>query len=72
MACMCVCVHVCLQNLSSCGMFADRNPSCLNMSLVMRKPVKIISEQQTRRSAFVVHCLDSIIPLVSISKISSL
>ena len=40
----------------------------------MRKPVYAICEQQRRSliSAFIVHCLDSIIPLVSISKISSL
>ena len=53
-----------------------------NMSHVMRKPVYAICEQQKRRSActdphrlvsaFVVHCLDSIIHLVSISEISSL
>ena len=51
------------------------------LSHVMRKPVYAICDQQRRRSylasaslisAFVVHCLDSIIPLVSISKISSL
>ena len=42
------------------------------MSLVMRKPVYALCEQQKRRSAFVVRCLDSIIPLVSISEISSL
>ena len=47
----------------------------------MRKPVFAIWEQQRRRSAcesaqsdqrLFVHCLDSIIPLVSISEISSL
>ena len=47
----------------------------------MRKPVYAICEQQRRRSpahprslisAFVVSCLDSIIPLVSNSEISSL
>ena len=44
----------------------------------MRKPVFAICKQQRRRSAcrlisaFVVRCLDSIIPLVSISEISSL
>ena len=47
----------------------------------MRKPVYAICEQQRRRStehpcslisAFVVRCLDSVGPLVSISKISSL
>ena len=47
----------------------------------MRKPVYSICEQQRRRSAcastqsdsaFVVHCLDSIIPLVPISETSSL
>ena len=47
----------------------------------MRKPVYTICEQQRRRSAvhprclisaFVVHYLDSVIPLVSILKISSL
>ena len=47
----------------------------------MRKPVYAICKQQRRRSAcastqsdsaFVVHCLDSIIALVSISKILSL
>ena len=37
----------------------------------MRKPVFDICEQQ-RNSSFVVHCLDSITSLVSISKISSL
>ena len=44
------------------------------MSHVMRKPVYAICEQQRRSliSTFVVRCLDSIIPLVSISKISSL
>ena len=50
------------------------------MSHVMRKPVYAICEQQKRRSAwmrslisaFVVRCLDRIIPLVSISKISCL
>ena len=40
----------------------------------MRKPVYGICEQHPRSliSAFVVHCPDSIIPLVSISEISSL
>ena len=47
----------------------------------MRKPVYAICEQHRRRSAcasgqsgqrVVIHCLDSIITLVSISKISSL
>ena len=50
----------------------------------MRKPAFAICEQQRRSSAcalrslirlistFVIHCLDSIIPLVSIHKISSL
>ena len=40
----------------------------------MRKPVFAIREQQRRRSdqAFVIHCLDSIISVVSIRKISSL
>ena len=44
----------------------------------MRKPVLAICEQQRGRSAcvdisaFVFHCLDSIIPLVSISEMSSL
>ena len=44
------------------------------LSHVMRKPIYAICEQQRHSliSAFVVHCLDSIIPLVSISKISSL
>ena len=51
------------------------------MSHVMRKPVYAICEQQRCRSAcasaqsdqhLVVRCLDSIIPLVSISEISSL
>ena len=58
------------------------------LSHVMRKPVYAICDQQRHRSAcasadqpahlhsligaFVVRCLDSIIPLVSISKISSL
>ena len=50
------------------------------MSHVMRKPVYAICEQQRRRSAhsfslisvFVIRYLDSIIPLVSISIISSL
>ena len=46
----------------------------------MRKPVYAICEQQRRRSAcasaqsdqhFVVRCLDGVIPLVSISEISS-
>ena len=46
--------------------------------LVMRKPVYDICEQQRRRSAaqsdqhLCVCCLDSIMPLVSISKLSSL
>ena len=62
-------------------------PSCpseahLHTSHVMRKPLFAICEQQRRRSAcasaqslisaFVIRCLDSIIPLFSISKISSL
>ena len=42
----------------------------------MTKPIFAICEQQRRRQislhAFVVPCLDSIIPLVSISEISSL
>ena len=42
----------------------------------MRKPVFAICEQQRLRSAlistFVVRCLDSIIPLVSLSEFSSL
>ena len=51
------------------------------MSYVVRKPVYAICDQQRRRSAahpcslisaFVVRCLDSIIPRVFISKISSL
>ena len=54
------------------------------MGHVMRKPVYAICEQQRRITAdqsahshnlistFIVHCLDSIIPLVSISEISSL
>ena len=37
----------------------------------MRKPVNVICQQQ-RRSAFVVHCLDSIIPILAKSKISKL
>ena len=50
------------------------------MSHVMRKPVFAICEQQRRRSAahpcslisvFIVCCLDSLIPLVSISKMPS-
>ena len=52
---------------------------CKYLSHFMRKPVLAICEQQRRRSAcanlistFVISCLDSIIPLVSISKISSL
>ena len=45
-----------------------------NMSHIMRKPVYAICEHQRRRSdcADVVHCLNSIIPLVSTSEISSL
>ena len=49
--------------------------NCSDMSHVLRKPVYAICEQQRCRSvisAFVVHCLDSIIPLVSISAISRL
>ena len=44
------------------------------MSHVMRKPVYAVCEKQRRSliSAFVVRCLDTIIPLVSISEISSL
>ena len=51
------------------------------MSHVMRKPVYAICEQQRRRSAcasaqsdqhLCFRCLDSIIPLVSISEILSL
>ena len=44
------------------------------MSHVLRKPHFAICEQQRRSliSAFVFRCLDSIIPLVSISEISSL
>ena len=48
------------------------------LSHVLRKPVYAICEQQAQISlrslisAFVVRCLDSIIPLVSISEISSL
>ena len=43
------------------------------MRHVMRKPVYAICEQQMRLiSAFVVRCLDSIIPSVSISEIASL
>ena len=38
----------------------------------MTKAVYALCEQQRCRSAFVVCCLDSIIPLVSLSKISSL
>ena len=43
------------------------------LSHVMRKPVYAICEQQRHRSAihaFIVHCLDSIIPLLAIAKIS--
>ena len=45
-----------------------------NLSHVMRKPVYAMCEQHPRNliSAFVVRCLDSIIPLVSITEISSL
>ena len=55
-------------------------PKCVYNG-AMRKPVYAICEQQGRRSvahprslisAIVVRCLDSTIPLVSISKISSL
>ena len=44
------------------------------LSLVMTKPVFALCEQHPRSliSTFVVRCLDSIIPLVSISEISSL
>ena len=42
----------------------------------MRKPVYVICEQQMRRSvcasAFVVRCLDSIIPLFAVAEISRL
>ena len=31
MVCVCVLVHVCMPNVSSCGMIADRNPSCLDI-----------------------------------------
>ena len=44
-----------------------------NLSHIMRKPVYALCEQQRRRSAsFVIRCLKSLIPLVSISEISSL
>ena len=44
-----------------------------NLSHVMRKPVyAIFQTTKVQISAFVVHCLDSIIPLVSISQIPSL
>ena len=52
-----------------------------NFSHVMRKPVYAICEQKgagqpvhprSLISAFIVRCLDSVIPLVSISEISSL
>ena len=42
------------------------------MSRVTRKPVYAICEQQSLISVFVVRCLDSIMPLVSISEISRL
>ena len=42
------------------------------MSHIMRKPFYAVCEQQRCRSAFVVHCQDSIILLVSISEIWSL
>ena len=51
------------------------------MSHVMRKPVYAMCEQQKRRSAcasmqsdqrLVVRCLDSILPLVSVSRLASL
>ena len=38
----------------------------------MRKPVLAICEQQSLISTFVVRCLDSIVPLLSICEISSL
>ena len=46
-----------------------------DMNHIMRKPVYAICEQQRRRSrslisASVVHCLDSIKPLIAIAKIS--
>ena len=31
MVCVRARVHICLQNLSRCGMLADRNPSFLNI-----------------------------------------
>ena len=50
----------------------------ITMSHIMRKPVYAVCKQQRRRSAcprslisaFVVHCLDSIIPLLAIAETS--
>ena len=70
--CMCVCIYIYIY---------------IYMSHVMRKPVNVICEQQRHRSAsssvqpahrrslisaFVVRCLDSIVPILVISKISRL
>ena len=70
----------CLHVIKGILLNSDSNTSGY-MSHIMRKPVYAICRQQRRRSAcastqsdsaFVVHCLDSIVALVSISKISSL
>ena len=39
------------------------------MSHIIRKPAYAICEQQRRRSAFVVCCLDSIISLLAVAEI---
>ena len=69
--------------IAGCIDFIGFVPALTHMSHVMRKPAFAICEQQRRRSAcanslrslistFVIRCLDSIIPLVSIYEILSL
>ena len=52
----------------------DDNDDDRQMSPVMRKPVYAICEKQMIRSAsaFVVHCLDSIIPILTKSNVPRL
>ena len=75
-------VHtVCHSAFIFCTYYFKAKPHYSNLSHFMRKPAFAICEQQSRRSAcafaqsdqcLYFRCLDSIIPLVSISKISSL
>ena len=68
-------------NYKSGGKLNQTDATLSYLSHIMRKPVYAVYEQQRRRSSyasaksdqsFIVHCLDSIMYLVSLSEISSL